>query len=189
MKAGDSMAYTIRDATLDDALGIAQVHVTTWKTSYRGLVPDSCVESLSVPLRAERLRKILAARADTRQSVFVAVCEDAQVIGFAATGSQGSAGSPDEIGDPDYDAEILSMYVLPSRQRRGVGTALLRAVATRLMAGGARSAFLWCFVSGPAVPFYEGAGAVRVRTKEASMDGAPVQVAGYAWTDLAQMLR
>ena len=81
MKAGDSLAYIIRDATLDDALGIAQVHVTTWKSGYRGLVPDSRLESLSVPLRAERWRKSLADRADTRQSVLVAVREGAQVIG------------------------------------------------------------------------------------------------------------
>jgi len=37
----------IRKATIDDAEGIAKVHVDTWKRCYKGIVPDSYLASLN----------------------------------------------------------------------------------------------------------------------------------------------
>jgi len=177
---------SVREAVPGDALGIAEVHVTTWKISYRGALPDTLLASLSVPPRAERWANMLAARVTTKQCILVAETRDGRVVGFASTGPQGSAAGS-EAGDPAYGAEILCLYVLPSHQRMGIGKRLLRAVAKQLMDGGARSAFLWCLAEGPAVPFYEMAGGTRVRSKMESMGGTDVEVAGYGWTDLAPL--
>jgi len=65
----------------------------------------------------------------------------------------------------------------------GIGKHLLRAVANRLVDGGAKSAFLWCLAEGLAAPFYEMAGGTKVRTKQESMGGTDVEVVGYGWTD------
>ena len=46
--------FFVRDAVPSDALGIAEVHTTTWKTSYRGILPDTLLDSLSVARRTER---------------------------------------------------------------------------------------------------------------------------------------
>jgi hypothetical protein len=43
---------TIRPPEVKDAEGIAYVHVTAWQHSYRGLMPDSVLKTLSVERRA-----------------------------------------------------------------------------------------------------------------------------------------
>jgi hypothetical protein len=43
----------IRRAEPRDAAGIAHVHVASWRTTYRGIVPDSYLDALDEPERAE----------------------------------------------------------------------------------------------------------------------------------------
>ncbi|HEX5324913.1 MAG TPA: hypothetical protein VFW40_14090, partial [Capsulimonadaceae bacterium] len=45
---------TIRDATLADAAAIAQVHVSAWRTTYPGIVPQDYIDSRSVEEREGR---------------------------------------------------------------------------------------------------------------------------------------
>ena len=37
----------VRPATLEDSSSIGEVHVTAWKETYRGMVPDSMLAALS----------------------------------------------------------------------------------------------------------------------------------------------
>ncbi|EPZ52573.1 hypothetical protein [Alicyclobacillus acidoterrestris] len=39
--------YTIRKAVPDDAAGVAKVHVDSWRTTYREIVNDEFLASLS----------------------------------------------------------------------------------------------------------------------------------------------
>jgi len=48
------MAVMIRQASLDDVPAIARVHVDTWRTTYRGLLPDEHLTRLTYEGR-ERL--------------------------------------------------------------------------------------------------------------------------------------
>jgi hypothetical protein len=43
----------IRAATISDAYGIAEIQVAGWQAAYRGLMPDSLLDGLSVPKREE----------------------------------------------------------------------------------------------------------------------------------------
>ena len=36
----------VRPAQLEDAEGIANVHVTSWQTTYTGIIPDEVIKSL-----------------------------------------------------------------------------------------------------------------------------------------------
>ena len=109
-------------------------------------------------------------------------------VGFACGGPQGSADDPEEVGDPQYDAEILGMYVLPSHQRVGIGRRLMSGLIQRLAADDSSSAFVWCLAEAPAALFYQSMGGVLVRTKDELMGGVPVRVAGYGWTHLKHRL-
>ena len=42
----------IRTATADDASGMARVHVDTWRTAYRDILPASVLSALSYEARA-----------------------------------------------------------------------------------------------------------------------------------------
>ena len=46
----------IRRARAEDAAGIAQVHVASWRSTYPGMVPDSYLIGLSTEAYAERWR-------------------------------------------------------------------------------------------------------------------------------------
>jgi hypothetical protein len=42
----------LRRATSTNALGVARVHIDTWRSAYRGMVPQEYLDSLSVERRA-----------------------------------------------------------------------------------------------------------------------------------------
>ena len=49
----------VRRATIDDAGGIAVVHVATWRATYRGLMPQSLLDGRSVEARTAVWWRIL----------------------------------------------------------------------------------------------------------------------------------
>ena len=54
------MAVTVRDATVDDAHAIAEVHVASWRWAYRGQVPEAILDALSVEDREAMWRRSLS---------------------------------------------------------------------------------------------------------------------------------
>src|SRR5665213_3922709 len=67
----------VRTANATDAQRIAQIHVETWRTAYRGQISDAVLEAQSVERRARFWRERL-----TQASGSVIVAEDDSVIGF-----------------------------------------------------------------------------------------------------------
>ena len=50
---------TIREARIEDAAGMAKVHVDSWRTTYAGIVPDTYLANLSYARREIFWRDIL----------------------------------------------------------------------------------------------------------------------------------
>lgn len=76
-------SFTIRAATVADALGIAEVHVRTWQDTYVGHMPPEFLAGLSVVRREEMWRGVLGPTADAEEipRVWVAVGPSGQPIG------------------------------------------------------------------------------------------------------------
>ncbi|HLK64012.1 MAG TPA: GNAT family N-acetyltransferase [Bryobacteraceae bacterium] len=166
----------IRSATQEDASAIAQVHVESWRTTYRGIVPDEYLASMDIEERTGRWREIL--KSDGYH--FVAE-HDGEVVGFLSGGA---------IREPigRYDAELYAIYLLAQCQRRGIGTALLIELARRLDQDGFQSLAVWVLEANAAADFYKGSGAVRVAHKEREIAGATVGVAAFGWPNLKALL-
>lgn len=130
--------YDVRLATVDDTDAIAMVHVLTWQTSYRGLIPDGLLDSLAIEPRAEYWRRTIA-RADPAHPVWVATIDD-HVVGFTDAGPSRDPDANPAIG------ELYAIYVLAEYQGRGIGQALL-GVAASWLAQRYRSATLWVLES------------------------------------------
>lgn len=79
------MRFSLRDAEVDDARAIAEVHVESWRWAYRGQLPDETLDRLDV---AEREAGWLAALAsdDAHAGVIVAQSAD-RIVGFASIGA------------------------------------------------------------------------------------------------------
>src|SRR5215831_12466698 len=118
----------IREAHETDIAAIATVHVASWRSTYRGLVPDEYLDGLSVPDRERRWREVFSTVGGAH-CIFVAEDPGLGIIGFADGGS-----SRDGVGG--LDGELYAIYLLERSQRRGVGRRLVKAVASRLLGAG-----------------------------------------------------
>ncbi|MGQ0431609.1 MAG: GNAT family N-acetyltransferase [Microthrixaceae bacterium] len=121
----------IRPGTPEDAIAIADVHVRSWQVAYRGIVADAVLDSLNPDDRVSGLRAWL-------NSPGWYVLEDGGgPIGFANAGR-----SRDEDASPEV-AEVTTIYLDPTRWRRGGGRVLLESVLADLRGDGFLTATLW----------------------------------------------
>jgi ribosomal protein S18 acetylase RimI-like enzyme len=160
-----------RRATIDDAAKIAHLLITAWRTAYRGIVPDSYLQSLSLEERTERLRQSFLEEA---RSTYLAETGD-ELLGFVTIGPN---------RDPDVDAacvgEIRGIYLAPEHWRQGIGTYLLMQGQRILKRRGYAQATLWVLAANiRARRFYEAMGfRVDGATQELSF-GAVLQAFRY----------
>ena len=169
--AGSSQSVDIRLATIDDAQGIAKVHVATWRDAYKALLPIEYLANLDENARAEKWRKALSAGAPC---VLVAVMDDV-VVGWIAFGP-----SRDEDLDSRY-AEVEAIYVESDVWSRGIGTALIHAACERLRAKGYGTVALWVLKDNAAAcSFYSRRGFERDgAAKLIEIGGAPLMEVRY----------
>lgn len=171
----------IREATAADAPAIARIHVESWRTTYRGIVPDDVLETLSMG-RRERFWAETLRTTDSPEFVFVAEDDAGAVVGFAA-------GGPEREGDPRYTGELYAIYLLAGQQGKGIGRRLARAVAERLAAMGHDAMLVWVLAANPACRFYATLGGVPVREKTITLGGASLTEVAYGWADTRAIRR
>ena len=169
----------IRPATADDAAAVAHVHVSSWRSTYRGLMPDAVLDSLSVERRAEFWRGVIQ-RAKT-QFVFVVEDED-RIVGLVNGGLEQEA-------DPYYTAELYALYLLEDYQGRGYGKALFRATVKTFVERGHAAMLLWVLSSNPSRGFYEAQGGRYLKTKPLELGGVTLTEVAYGWNDLPSLVR
>jgi ribosomal protein S18 acetylase RimI-like enzyme len=139
----------IRPATLEDAHAIAKVHVSSWQHTYRGLVPDSYLDSMTIPTREKVWQETLASDSP---HVIVAEWED-ELAGFCSFGS-----CRDQDAKPK-DGEIWSLYIAPDHRFKGLGKALSQAALNQLISEDMQRISLWVIVGNtPAEQFYRNLG-------------------------------
>ncbi|MFE1248550.1 GNAT family N-acetyltransferase [Streptomyces sp. NPDC058735] len=165
----------IREMTLADCDRVAEIRVRGWQNAYRGMIPRSYLDRLSVAEDAGRRRAFLA-RADG--DVVNLVAEDAggAVVGWACHG-------PYRDGEVlTADAELYALYVHPDHIGRGAGRALLAESVARCAAAGRGRLLLWVLEdNGRARRFYERAGFRADGAEERfEVDGATVPEVRYA---------
>jgi ribosomal protein S18 acetylase RimI-like enzyme len=164
----------VRPATLNDATAIARVHVASWRSTYRGMLPDDFLASLSDAGYAERWKRVIAEGASR-----VYVAEDAgEVVGFASGGRE-------RAGEQGYEGELYAIYVLDAAQRRGFGRELVRAAVGGLRELGLADLIIWVLRDNePARAFYERLGGVYIRSQPITIGAATVEEVSYGWRRL-----
>jgi ribosomal protein S18 acetylase RimI-like enzyme len=168
----------LRGATLRDAAAIANVHVATWRTAYRGLLPDDFLRSLGEAGYEERwLRNIK----EGTSRVYVAE-EGGAVVGFASGGRE-------RAGESGFEGELYAIYVLEEAQRRGHGHRLVTAVAKGLDGMGLRNMIVWVLRDNPSARrFYERLGGVYIRAQPITIGATVLQEVSYGWGSLESLL-
>ena len=128
----------------DSRLEISRIYEESWKTAYRGIVPQAYLDGIPAGRWAEALDR---AGWDT-----LVLTEGERLIG---TSSVCASRWPDWPGF----GEVVSLYLLPESMGKGYGKALLAAAVRRLAEQGFQDALLWVLEeSRRARRFYERAG-------------------------------
>lgn len=173
---------TIGPATAEDAERIARVHVDSWRTTYKGILPADFLAALSVERRAEMWRRAATLSGQGGRSLTVAEA-DGRIVGFAA-------GGPNHDPDLVYTGELYAIYILESHQRLGIGRRLVAPVAAALAAGGHSTMLLWVLAANAgARRFYESLGGRAVREQRTDIGGIAYPEVGYGWDDLPALIR
>jgi ribosomal protein S18 acetylase RimI-like enzyme len=171
----------VREARIEDARAIAVVHVNTWKTAYRGIVPDSHLDSLLYE-KAERTWACAISDPGKRSILRVVEDESGSIVGFAAGGAE-------RTGKYGFSGELYAIYVLPDCQRDGVGHLLVESLASELLRRDMTSMLVWAFKANvPARMFYKGLGGQYVDTKIVSIGGADLEEVAYGWSDIGYLI-
>ncbi|GGO02931.1 GNAT family N-acetyltransferase [Saccharibacillus kuerlensis] len=169
----------IRFAKPEDAAGIAQVHVDSWKTTYKGIVSDTYLNTLSVGERWNRWEKRLM-EPDRDEGVMVAENERGQICGFLDFGESRETGRLNE-------AELYAVYLLQSEQRKGIGREMFRKMIGELQRRGYRSLMVWVLEQNPAVHFYVRLGAVELERKEIRIGEETFTEIALGWPDISRL--
>jgi ribosomal protein S18 acetylase RimI-like enzyme len=174
----------VREAILEDAGAIAEIHVAAWQETYRGLLPSGLLDSLEPSEKLGLWQEVLSLAAD-RDDLAVCVAEvGGGRIGFASMRPQPDSG----LRAGGYGAEISALYVLKRAQGRGLGRELMRWLAVRIGAAGLDGAALWALESNKgARSFYEALGGEPVAARLEDRGGAEVRAVAYGWRDLSAL--
>lgn len=170
----------IRSAIHQDASGIAQVHVQSWQTSYRGIVSDEVLDNQSIPRRQGYWEQVLAyeTSGEDLHCVFVAANEAGEIVGFASGGKSRQENLP-------FAGELYAIYLLETVKRQGIGQKLFRAAIEKLRAEGFPSMMLWVLSDNvPGRHFYEKMGGRPVTEQMIVIGGQELMEVAYGWDKL-----
>lgn len=127
------MSITIRNAILEDCRGLGVVHTESWKVAYKGIVPCSFLEKMTIDNSEKRFVRAVTQGLEKN----IVAIKDNQIVGFMCLG---------KCRDSDVDhtyGEIWGIYLLPSLWRKGIGTELLLYGVKSLRNDGYKKVTLW----------------------------------------------
>ena len=170
----------IREATIADVAAIAKVHVESWRTTYKGLLPDDYLANLTYEQREPLWREILS-KPVGHSLVYVAEDHAGNIVGFAS-------GGPERSGDPVYRGEVYALYLLARWQGQGIGRQLIATLVRQLMQRGFTSLLIWVLADNPSRRFYEALGGQLVRDRLEMTGGVELKDVAYGWLDARPLI-
>jgi ribosomal protein S18 acetylase RimI-like enzyme len=143
-------AMEIRHATPSDPPILARILSSARSDGYRGAIPDDVLDWMVTQFGEAEWRCKLQRLANSRRHLELAVL-DGIPVGYVEYGAREE--------EKDHPCEVFSLFVEPGRNRRNVGSELLRRAEKILLNEGAGDAVLWVLESNAkARRFYESQG-------------------------------
>lgn len=169
----------IREATIHDAQGIAKVHVDSWRTTYKGIIPDDFLNNLSYEQRTELWIHNIG-----RKDNFLLVAEstEGEIIGFADFWKR-------ETNTIPNSSDLTSIYLLEEYQGKGIGRKLLEErLFLKIKQLGYQSIFVEVLAENKTRYFYEYYGAKLYKTVQVKIGGKILDEIVYIWDDVDKVL-
>lgn len=161
-------------------LPMAKVHITSWRETYPGMLPDPMLARLSIADEAIRWQRMLDRPQAWGEAISFVADRQGAIVGYGSCGEQRTL----LLRDRGFTSEISELYVLRCAQRQGVGSGLMKAMAGALLERGHRAMSLWVLDKNMAArQFYEALGGTPIAEKRIQF----AEVA-YGWSDLGRLL-
>ena len=155
--------FQIQEANLKHAQGLANVHIKTWRHSYKGIIDQDYLDSLNLKQREERWTNILQTP-NRKSQIYVTLNSKDQVIGFYSIGESREK-------EHNFTHELMAIYILPEYQGRGLGRFMFEDIKQKLHALNAKSLCVVVLKEGPAVAYYKKMGAQIIQARKDEIGG------------------
>ena len=167
-----------RDAVAGDWAAIADLHIASWRSAYRGILPETYLDDTIFEERRAYWRPALGRPG--RDDLVIVAARGLELSGVMAV----------RLGaDRGYDATIENLHVRPDLRGGGLGRRLIAAAAERLMAARVSTICLWVFDGNEsAIRFYERLGGRREARGFDDFAGAHTPHTRIVWEDLGDLL-
>jgi ribosomal protein S18 acetylase RimI-like enzyme len=166
---GSGSKVRVRKGRLADAAALAQVFRDSWLFAYRGIIPDTHLESLIRQRTPEWWRSVV------RSSEGTLVLELAgKVVGYATFGTARHRGP--------FQGEIYELYLDPVCQGLGFGEHLFEGCRHALDMRRIKGLVVWALLDNtPACNFYWRRGGRPVTSTFTRIGGARLEKVAFAW--------
>jgi GNAT superfamily N-acetyltransferase len=162
----------VRKAVLTDAKGIAKVHVDSWLSTYRGIIPDEFLDKLTYESREQLWEENIS-----RGNVFVAESKG-RIVGFSSGGKERSGKYQ------GFDGELRAIYLLEEYQGKGIGKLLVDPIIAELRRLTIYSMLVLVLKDNHSRMFYEALGGTIIDTVEIEIAGKKLKELVYGWEDI-----
>lgn len=170
----------IRKAVLQDADGIAHVHVNSWKSTYKGIISDQVLDNLSIERRKKYWEETLN-KVEIDEFIYVVQDLDGKIVGFASGGKSRSPEYP-------YDGELYAIYLLRDYQKLGFGRKLISNIANDLLAIDCKSMIVWVLEDNPSKNAYEKLGGIEIGSKQIEIGKDNLKEVVLVWGNTQDLL-
>lgn len=168
----------IRKARLKDAEGIAKVHVDSWRTTYRGIISDDYLNSLSYQQRTELWKDNIGKKGNY---VLVAENTEGEIIGFTDAWKR-------DNNDEENSIDLTSIYLLDAYQGMGIGKQLLKTLFEHFNQEGYNKVFVEVLEKNKTRFFYEYYGASLIKTVQIKIGGKTLNELIYVWNSMDSVI-
>ena len=168
----------LRKAEPKDATALGHIQVTSWRSAFRNIASDNFLDHMvSEENQAEDWKEILG-----EEEPVIYIAEFANVpVGYAWA-------QPEDDDSVAWDAELISMHILPAYKRQGIGRKLFAATAAQLKEQGCQSIYLWVLEENhPARKFYEALGGQLAGKRTIKLGDRELTEVAYGWKNMSQL--
>lgn len=167
------MMIKIEEASIKDIDEIAKVHVDSWKSAYKDILPGRVLEERTYEVQKNKWLKRIFQNNKTNEFMLVAKDDSGEITGFA-TGS---------IDDPnnEHDSILFCLYISDKFQKKGIGKCLVNEVKERLKNQGADDMVLWAYRDNTACRFYEHIGGIKEKEVFDNIGGREIAEVSYVF--------
>lgn len=160
----------IHRARESEAPDVASVHLASWRSAYRGIIPHTTLEQM-IARRGDNWWK----RAIGRGAHVLVINFNGMIVGYATLGINRARTLP-------HDGEIYEIYMMPEYQGIGLGKQLFQNARRTLINYGLKTSLLWVLEENePACRFYAALGGKIVARSNETFGNRNLVKLAYSW--------